>query len=64
MTGDQGSLNGSASGAFNDPTDITNSNGFNTYVETNVWGNLDINNNITLCGMSPSNPERVRSWHQ
>ena len=58
MTGDQASLNGhggQGSTAFNDPTDINNSNGFNTYVENNVWGDVDINNNIKLCGTSPSN---------
>ena len=37
-----------------DPTDINVSNGFNTYVENNVWGDVDINNNIKLCGTSPS----------
>ena len=61
VTGDQSNLNGNGDGkndgdtAFKDPTDINNSNGFNTYVENNVWGDLNINNNITLCGTSPSN---------
>ena len=55
MTGDQANLPGNGSnGAWNDPTDINVSNGFNTYVENNVWGDADINNNIKLCGTSPS----------
>ena len=55
-TGDQANLpSGTSSGAFNDPADINNSNGFNTYVENNVWGDLNINNKITICGTGPSN---------
>ena len=53
VTGDQASL--PTGGAYRDPTDINASNGFNTYVENNVWGDVDIHNNIKLCASSPSN---------
>ena len=53
VTGDQAIL--PTNNGYLDPADINNSNGYNTYLMSNVWGDLDINNNIKLCGSSPSN---------
>ena len=47
---------GQGSTAFNDPTDINNSNGFNTYVENDLFSNVNLGgSNLKICGTSPSN---------
>ena len=54
VTGDNSGLPASG-GAFDDPADINNSNGYNTYVAANVFSDFDLHNNIKLCGNSASN---------
>jgi len=54
VTGDNSGLPASG-GAFDDPADINNSNGYNTYVEANVFSDFDLHNNIKLCGNSAGN---------
>jgi hypothetical protein len=53
VTGDNQGL--PTNGAYDDSANINASNGYNTYVEDQIFDDVDINNNITLCGSSPGN---------
>jgi hypothetical protein len=52
VTGDSDGL--PISGAYHTPDIINNSNGYNTYVNINMWGNIDSTGD-KLCGTGPGN---------